>query len=138
MVVVFNGVEILRTKKSFRILETSHPPTFYFPKTEFKAGCLEKSSSRSTFCEWKGVATYFDVVADGKTSSNSAWQYNKPTAKYKEIDGYISLYPSKMDKCTVDGEEVVPQPGDFYGGWQNSWIDGGEKGVKGSPGTEWW
>ena len=129
----------MRTKHSFRILETSHPPTFYFKKSDFKEGALELSpGKRSTFCEWKGVATYFDVVADGKRSVAAAWQYNKPDKKYKEIDGYIALYPSKMDRCSVDGEDVVPQPSDFYGGWQNSWIDGGEKGVKGRPGTEWW
>ena len=47
----------------------------------------------------------------------------------------VSFYCGRMDACYVAGEKAVPQEGGFYGGWINSWIDGGDRGIKGAPGT---
>ena len=43
--------------------------------------------------------------------------YNQPTALATPLKGYLAFYPSKLDKAEVDGEAVMPQQGDFYGGW---------------------
>ena len=86
-------------------------------------------------CEWKGQASYFDVIGGDKTITKSAWTYNNPTPRFAAIKGYIALYPSKMDACFVAGEKVTAQPGDFYGGWKNSWISGP---IKGAEGTRHW
>ncbi len=50
------------------------------------------------------------------------------------IQNYIAFYPSKMERCLVDGEEVQAQPGDFYGGWITHDIVGPFKGATGTQG----
>lgn len=65
---------------------------------------------------------------------NRAWSYAKPTKGYESIKDYLSFYAGPWD-CYVDGEKVEPQPGDFYGGWVTSDIEGP---IKGGPGTWGW
>jgi hypothetical protein len=47
---------------------------------------------------------------------------------------HVAFYAGPLDRCTVDGEQVVPQPGGFYGGWITSDLAGPFKGVPGSMG----
>lgn len=116
------------TRRSFRVLETFHPPTFYLPPDAFDLTMLRPAGGRS-FCEWKGVARYFDVVApDGRALERVVWQYPQPTAAYGPLAGWYALYPGPMDGCWVDGEPVVAQPGGFYGGWITSDVEGPFKG----------
>ena len=87
-------------------------------------------SSHSSFCEWKGRATYWDVELPGLAQPvrNKAWSYESPTTGFKPITGYISLYANAPWSCYVDGEKVEAQQGDFYGGWATSDIEGTMKG----------
>jgi len=62
------------------------------------------------------------------------WSYERPTAAFEEIRGYLSFYAGPWE-CFVDGERVVPQPGDFYGGWVTGEVEGR---VKGGAGTWGW
>ncbi|MFI0403137.1 MAG: DUF427 domain-containing protein [Cyanobium sp.] len=114
--------------RSFRVLETFHPPTFYLPPEAFDPAMLRPAAGHS-FCEWKGVARYLDVVApDGRVLQRVAWHYPKPTTAFAPLAGWIALYAGPMDGCWVDGERVVPQPGGFYGGWITSDVEGPFKG----------
>lgn len=90
-------------------------------------------------CEWKGRATYYSIKSPNtsETVKDRIWSYDDPTSGFKPIKGYLSFYAGPWD-CYVDRELVVPQPGDFYGGWMTSDIDGGSRGVKGGPGTWGW
>ena len=116
------------TCHSFRVLETFHPPTFYLPPDAFDLAMLRPAAGRS-FCEWKGLARYFDVVApDGRALERVVWQYPQPTPAYAPLAGWYALYPGAMDGCWVDGEPVVAQPGGFYGGWITSDVEGPFKG----------
>lgn len=129
------GDEIIAdTKRAKRVLETSHPPVFYIPPEDISMEFLTKVFG-SSFCEWKGMASYYDLVAGGKTVSRAAWFYPDPTPAFERIRNYLAFYPSKMDRCTVDGEIVKAQAGDFYGGWITSDIVGP---FKGEPGTGFW
>ena len=131
--VVLGGEVVCRTKESWQVLETSHPPTYYLPRSAFVAGALREAPGRS-FCEWKGPARYLDVVGGGRTAPAAAWYYPSPTASFSALDGHVALYAGQMDACFVDGEEVVPQPGGFYGGWITSTVTGPFKGMPGSMG----
>ena len=98
---------IADTTGAYRVLETSHPPTYYLPPKDVDMQQL-KPSSGSSYCEWKGSASYYD--APGKPQI--AWYYAKPTSSFKPIANYICFYPSKIDKATVGGETVTAQPGE--------------------------
>jgi uncharacterized protein (DUF427 family) len=87
---------LVSTNASVRVLETSHPPTYYLPIVDFAEGVLVPVEG-NTFCEFKGVASYFDLA--------------------------------------VGDEVVIPQEGDFYGGWITRNIEGP---FKGAPGTLGW
>jgi len=132
--VVFGGVTLAYTTRAKRVLETSHPPVFYVPPEDIRMEHLEPAGGRS-FCEWKGVAGYYDVVADGRREERAAWFYPDPVPAYASLKGYVAFYPSRMDACWVDGEKVEAQEGDFYGGWITPEIVGP---FKGAPGTRGW
>tara|TARA_R110002020_G_scaffold96186_19_gene230599 strand:+ start:2052 stop:2531 length:480 start_codon:yes stop_codon:yes gene_type:complete len=135
ILVRFAGVVIAETRSSFRILETFHPPTYYLPREAFAPGALAPASGRSTLCEWKGQAHYFDVTAGGRVAERAAWSYAAPHAAYAAIKDHVALYAEPMDEVMVAGEKVLPQPGNFYGGWVTSNISGP---VKGAAGTTHW
>src|SRR4051794_14280185 len=129
--VVLGGVVVAATRSALRVLETSHPPTYYLPPEAFAPGTLRPAPGRSV-CEWKGEARYLSVVGVDAIAEAAAWTYPHPTPPFAALAGYVSLYPGRMDRCTVDGEVVLPQPGGFYGGWITSRVVGP---FKGEPGT---
>ncbi len=132
--IVFNGVTIVDTQRAKRVLETSHPPVYYIPPLDIKMEYLVRTIQES-FCEWKGGAFYYTVVVGDKQAPNAAWAYPNPTPNFASIKDYLAFYPQIMDVCSVDGEQVQPQPGGFYGGWITSDIVGP---FKGEPGTWGW
>lgn len=134
VVVELAGRVVAASDLSWRVLETSHPPTYYLPPAAFEAGVLRPAEGH-TWCEWKGQASYFDLVAGDRVAVRAAWTYPTPTAGFEQIAGAVAVMPGLVDRCTVDGEVVVAQPGGFYGGWITSRVTGP---FKGGPGTAGW
>ncbi len=131
--IVLGGEVIVDTGDVLRVLETSHPPTYYLPIADFAEGALVPASG-SSFCEFKGAATYFDVVGGGQVRERAAWTYPEPSRGFAELEGRVAVYPTGMDRCTVGGVLVTPQPGRFYGGWVTPDLAGPFKGAPGSMG----
>jgi uncharacterized protein (DUF427 family) len=131
--VIFNGLTIADSKRTKRVLETSHPPTYYLPPEDVRTEYFIPSPRR-TVCEWKGQAVYYDITVGERTVENAAWSYPEPTTAFESIRGYIAIYPHEMDSCLVDGERAEPQPGGFYGGWVTSDLVGPFKGGRGTLG----
>jgi uncharacterized protein (DUF427 family) len=128
------GELIVDTTRAHRVLETSHPPTYYVPRDDVAPGVLLPSRGRATFCEWKGSASYYDVVAGGKTVARAAWTYHEPSAGFEAIRDAVAFYPGLMDACFLDDERVAAQAGD-YGGWITSDVVGPFKGMPGTSGS---
>lgn len=131
--VVFNGVTIAETRRGKRVLEKSHPPSYYFPPEEVKLAHLIEASG-FTWCEWKGRASYYHVSVGDERAERAAWSYHQPREGFEVIKHHIAFYPGSMDACYVDGERVRPQPGGFYGGWVTSDVIGPFKGGRGTRG----
>ncbi len=129
--IMHQGLVIAETRAGFRTLETSHPPSYYFPPDAIAPGVLQPNAARS-MCEWKGAADYLDVVAGKDRFSAIAWRYRRPTPAFAMLRDCVAFYAAPFDGCYVDGEKVVPQPGGFYGGWITSRVAGPFKGVAGS------
>jgi uncharacterized protein (DUF427 family) len=115
--VVLGDVRVADTTSALRVLETTHPPTYYVPVEDVLEGALVPSSGRTTFCEWKGVATYFDVVAGGVLAERAAWTYRDPAAGFEQLRDRVSFYCAPFDACLVDGERATPEAQPYYGGW---------------------
>ncbi len=127
------GTVVADTRAAFRVLETSHPPGWYLPPASIAAGVLRPSDRRS-FCEWKGVAAYWHLAVGGEVLPDVAWSYPDPTAGFAGLRDHVAFYAAPLDRCTVDGEVVRPQPGGFYGGWITTDLAGPFKGIPGSAG----
>lgn len=125
--VVFNGATIAQTRAAKRVLETSHPPVYYIPPGDVRMDLL-KPVARSSWCEWKGRAVYFDVQVGEREVPAAAWSYPEPMSAFEPIADHIAFYAAPMDACLVDGETVRAQGGGFYGGWITSSVVGPFKG----------
>lgn len=134
VVVVLGAVEVCRTRAAMRVLETSHPPVWYLPAGDWLPGALQPSGG-SSYCEWKGAATYLDVVGGDRREERAAWTYPDPVPDFAVLRDTVAVYPGRMDLCTVDGEQVRAQDGGFYGGWVTDDVVGP---FKGAPGTLGW
>ena len=141
--VVHRGILLADTTSALRVLETSHPPVYYIPPADIAFPFVRPSHRRSSFCEFKGMAAYWTIdtsaavhgVLDHAISTDAAWSYRSPSAPYEALRDHLAFYANKVDECTVDGERVLAQPGDFYGGWITSRVKGP---FKGAPGTLGW
>lgn len=131
--VVFNGVTIAETTQAKRVLETSHPPVYYIPPGDIRMEYLTQTT-RHTFCEFKGAASYWTITVDGRVSQNAGWSYPQPSPGFEPIRDHIAFYASRVDECYVGDERVTAQAGDFYGGWITSKIVGPFKGERGTEG----
>lgn len=131
IVIEHRGVIVADTRSSIRTLETSHPPSYYIPQFDIAAGVLRRANG-SSFCEWKGAAAYWDVVIGDSVLPQVGWSYASPTPGFAVLRDHVAFYAAPFDRCSVDGETVVAQPGDFYGGWITSTLAGPFKGVPGS------
>ncbi len=126
------GVVLADTHDAWRVLETSHPPVYYLPPAALAMDLLERSSARQSFCEFKGLAEYWSFVGGAQ---DVAWSYPRPTPAFAALAGHLAFYASRVDECWVNDERVVPQEGDFYGGWITSDLRGP---FKGGVGTRGW
>jgi len=128
------GCLVADTHGALRVLETSHPPVYYLPPDDIDRTLIEPATG-SSYCEWKGVARYWDLVAGGERLSRVAWSYPDPSPAFEALRDHLAFYAGPLDACRVDGEQVRPQPGGFYGGWITADLTGP---FKGGPGTLGW
>ncbi len=131
--IVLGGRVVAETTSAFRVLETSHPPVYYLPADCFT--CTLLASERRSFCEWKGLASYWSLREADRCARECAWSYPDPSPAFHAIRDHLAVYPGMMDACFVADEQVTPQPGGFYGGWVTSNLVGP---FKGAPGTMGW
>ena len=132
--VIVAGVTIGETTRGHRVLETSHPPVYYLPASDVRSDLLVPAEGRS-FCEFKGLASYWSLDTAGRRVDRIAWSYADPTPAFADITDAFAFYASKCEACFVGDELVVPQVGDFYGGWITARVVGP---FKGGPGTAGW
>lgn len=132
--VFVDRVTVADTTRAFRVLETSHPPTYYVPPADVRMDLLTRGPGRS-ICEWKGRATYHTVVIGDRRIEDVAWSYEAPLPGFEAIRSHLAFYPGRVDEAWVGDERAAAQEGGFYGGWVTSRIRGP---FKGAPGTFGW
>jgi uncharacterized protein (DUF427 family) len=132
--VVVDGVVIVDSTRASRVLETSHPPTYYVPPADVRTDLLSPGHGLSV-CEWKGAATYHTLTVGSRRIEDVAWSYERPSPGFESIASCLAFYPGKVDEAWVGEERVVAQEGGFYGGWITSRVRGP---FKGAPATRGW
>jgi uncharacterized protein (DUF427 family) len=132
VVVSWRGVEVARTRRAVRLLETAHPPSYYLPWADVDRSLLQPAGGGS-FCEWKGPARYWSLVNGPQRLERVAWSYPQPLAGAEAIAECVAFYAADLE-CSVGGLPVTPQEGGFYGGWITPDLVGPFKGGPGSTG----
>lgn len=130
---IVEGIVLADSTRALRVLETSHPPTYYLPPEDVRMDLL-LSAMGSSFCEWKGRARYHDALVAGRTIPRVAWSYPNPTPAFADLRDHLAFYLPALEAAYVDDERAQPQPGGFYGGWITSDLAGPFKGGPGSAG----
>jgi uncharacterized protein (DUF427 family) len=92
------GVVIADSAHALTLKEASYPPVQYVPRTDANMALLARTD-RVTHCPYKGDASYFSVVANGKTIENAIWTYERPFPAMAEISGHLAFYP---DRVTIE------------------------------------
>lgn len=134
IVVTLGGRVVADTTRAWRVCETSHPPAYYVPRDDI-AGDVLVPGRGSSYCEFKGSATYWSLRVGDRVEPDVGWSYENPSPAYAAMAGAVAFYPGRVDQATVDGERVRPQAGGFYGGWITDEVVGP---FKGDPGTSGW
>mgnify|MGYP001812854664 CR=1 FL=1 len=131
IVVRDDRVTLAETTAGIKVMETASAPTFYIPREDVDLDLLVPVSG-TTYCEWKGTASYWALAR--QPEEPVAWTYERPRARFERIRDYIAFYPGRVE-CRLDGETARTQPGKFYGGWITNDVVGP---FKGEPGTGHW
>ena len=131
--IVWGGVPVACSTRTLRVLETSHPPTYYVPWDDVERRLLQRAPGGS-FCEWKGPAVYWSLVDGERALPSHAWSYPRPLAGAEALSDHVAFYARGL-ACSVGGLAVAPQPRGFYGGWVTVDLAGP---FKGEPGSEGW
>lgn len=82
----WNGVTVAESDR-FEMVEGN----VYFPPEALRAEFFRPSSTHTT-CGWKGVASYHDVVVDGKVNKDAAWYYPDPKPAADNIRGFVAFW----------------------------------------------
>jgi uncharacterized protein (DUF427 family) len=132
--VELGGTVLAASRQALRVLETSHPPTIYFPPQDVRLDRLVPSAQRHSWCEFKGEAEYLDAIGGELPVPAVAWVYRSPSPGYAALRDHVAFYPGRVDGAWFGDERVTAQPGDFYGGWITSHLRGPFKGGAGTLG----
>lgn len=94
--VTFSGRVVADTANALVMREANYKPVFYIPREDADASLLERTE-HSTYCPYKGNASYFSIRANGRVSENAIWSYEEPYSAMREISGRLAFYPSRVD-----------------------------------------
>lgn len=130
----FGGETVASSSNALRVLETASPPTIYVPIRDVRME-LTRPREGHTFCEWKGQASYLDIVVGDLVAEAAAFFYPDPKGPFEQLLDHVSFYVGRVDAAHLGDERVRPQPGHFYAGWITDDIVGP---FKGEPGTQGW
>jgi uncharacterized protein (DUF427 family) len=90
-----DGEVIAETSRALTLKEASYPQVQYIPREDADPAKL-KRTEHSTYCPYKGDASYFSIVSGGKVLENAIWTYEAPYNSVKEIAGHLAFYPNKV------------------------------------------
>ena len=111
VVVTAGGFVIAATLGALTLREAGYPPVLYIPRADVEMTALARTD-HTTFCPYKGDASYFSIPAGGERAVNAAWTYEAPFAAMAEIREYIAFYPDRVDSIGAPGHQqgIVTRP----------------------------
>jgi uncharacterized protein (DUF427 family) len=96
VVVTVGGQVIADSRAALTLREASYPPVQYFPREDVDMAALTRSD-HTTYCPYKGEASYYSIPAGGDRSLNAVWSYETPFEAMAQIKEYVAFYPDRVD-----------------------------------------
>lgn len=97
VVVKVGGKIIADTSNALTLREASYPPVQYIPRRDVDMAALTRSE-HTTYCPYKGDASYYSIPAGGDRSRNAVWSYETPFEAMAQIEGHMAFYPDRVDE----------------------------------------
>lgn len=101
IVVTVAGQVVADSLDALRLQEAAYPAVHYIPLKDVNIALLERSAHTS-YCPFKGDASYFSIPAGGATSVDAVWTYEGPHAAVEQIADHVAFYPDRVDSITVE------------------------------------
>jgi uncharacterized protein (DUF427 family) len=95
--VIWRGKVLADSSRALALAETTYPIVHYIPRADVDMSLLRKTA-HSTYCSYKGEASYFSLVTEGAEAENAVWSYEAPFPAVAEIGEYLAFYPNKVDR----------------------------------------
>ena len=95
--VTVGGKLIADTRDALTLREASYPPVQYIPRRDVDMAALTRSE-HTTYCPYKGDASYYSIPAGGDRAVNAVWTYESPFDAMAQIKDYVAFYPDRVDK----------------------------------------
>jgi uncharacterized protein (DUF427 family) len=97
--VTVGGKVIADTRGALTLREASYPAVQYIPRRDVDMAALMRSE-HTTYCPYKGVASYYSIPVGGNRSLNAVWTYETPFEAVAQIKDYVAFYPDRVDEIS--------------------------------------
>ena len=101
VVVSVAGRVIADTREALTLSEAHYPAVEYIPRKDVDMTLLARSD-RSTYCPYKGDASYFSIPLGGERSIDAVWTYETPYAAVAGIKDHLAFYPDRVDTIEIE------------------------------------
>jgi uncharacterized protein (DUF427 family) len=101
VVVTVGGKVIADTSDALTLREASYPAVQYIPRRDVDMAALVRSE-HTTYCPYKGDASYYSIPAGGDRSRNAVWSYEAPFEAMTQIRNYVAFYPDRVDEISAE------------------------------------
>jgi uncharacterized protein (DUF427 family) len=95
-----HGQVIADTTRALRLQESTYPAAFYVPLDDVDPAVLQRTDTTS-YCPYKGNATYFSVVTSAGEATDAVWEYQEPYDAVADVKGHVAFYTDRVE-VTVD------------------------------------
>jgi uncharacterized protein (DUF427 family) len=96
----FGGTVIADSTSPLRCEETGHGPVYYIPAKDMRLDLMKKTEHTS-YCPFKGTASYWSIEVDGKRSENAIWGYETPYDETRALAGHYAFYGNRVDSIEI-------------------------------------
>jgi uncharacterized protein (DUF427 family) len=102
VVVSVGGRVVADSRDALTLREAAYPPVLYVPIADADPALLSRSET-TTYCPYKGDASYYSLPAGGERSVDAVWVYESPFPAVAQIKDHIAFYPDRVDEIAVGG-----------------------------------
>lgn len=95
----FGGETIASSSRSLRVLEGKYDPVVYIPRDDVRVELLEKTE-HTTYCPFKGHASYYTIRVGDRVCENAIWSYEDPYDQVAGLKDCVAFYLDRIDSLS--------------------------------------